>query len=468
MNRRRYLAIAGIMAAFACYSTPVAAETSLQAAINKQADLIANGLAAVLAKDPAQLSDTDATDKAIAEELKAAGIKDGPFADRIKATTHALLTDAILTAQGIDPSGVAGKAIKAQLPTAPTIPTAGPTSTADKVVTAASSPNPGQAVTDALKNSTATDRPSPTLDGDPANAQFLKKFDTPFSSKAVLTTVQIVSAYTPIRQLSDPSNIGIQMSASLPVSAASLKDYANHELLLHDGGLFNAYFSLFPTAPRYWKKDWGDRRLAVNRFYFAPAYARWKIRQDSDAIVKDKDDATRLAKDKQDLTDDLKLLDDIQTAKQAYIYLSHGIGMKAVKTSLEEGNLSLAGLGTAYVGLGIDGPVFDSAKVDSDPSSESAGSLSLEVFAAGNVTSKRALRSLYTTSMPSFDFNRAYFFTWGAQARFYIADKVFLSAGYYRPLDRYGRDLIHEVATFSIGYNAGTSSTSTSSTKGSP
>jgi hypothetical protein len=271
--------------------------------------------------------------------------------------------------------------------------------------------------------------------------EVLDKFETTYSSKAVIATAQILSGLAPILQLSNPTNIGVQMSASLPAGTSSLRDYADHELLLRDGGFFNGYFSFFASKPSEWEKNWGDRRYAVNRLYWSISRARWNV-AGAQKRVRDNPNNAEL---KAALATALEELHQMESKPdQMYFYIAHAVGFKAIKTSLEKDDLALTGVGNAYLGFGVDGPLLDS-------SSDSKGSMSIEAFAAYNVTSKRAMRALYGAGNAAFTAPTS-FGTWGVQARFYIVDQVFVSVSYYKPINSEARHLIHEVTAFNIGY----------------
>lgn len=245
------------------------------------------------------------------------------------------------------------------------------------------------------------------------DSQALKTFDTTYSSKAVLATAQVFNGYF---DLPHNNSVSLKISASLPAGTNSLGDYANNELLLPDGGFLNVYFSFAAAKPSVVRQGSEARRHALNRHYLGG----------QDALTKTTE---------QDAT---------------HLYFTNGLGMKAVKTSLATGNVSLTGVGTAYLGVGMDANLYDPNNLNNQ------GSFSIELTAAGNATSHQALRSLYGATNPALPSSTT-FETWGAHAKIYVANEVFLSVGYYKPINRSARDLIHEVTSFSIGYNLGAS-----------
>jgi hypothetical protein len=182
--------------------------------------------------------------------------------------------------------------------------------------------------------------------------------------------------------------------------------------------------------------------------------------------------------------------------------MSQGIGVKALKTSLT-GTGSLGAQGSAYIGLGVDGPLFvvetDSSSTGSSEQSDAngpassktstdagsptgvstqsatqkkipktatgspQGMASLEAYISGNVVTGSAISSLFGVNNPSHSY-----VSWGANFKLYVTDSIGIQVQYASALDSgIGRTIGH-VAMFTIGYAQNAKAASKAQTQDSP
>lgn len=284
-----------------------------------------------------------------------------------------------------------------------------------------------------------TPTPTPTPTGSPTTTPAtqvnpLSSFNTSTTNGSSLVTAHIATAYAPTfrdpqgmssrpekkdastgdkRKLNFWNALGVDISASLPAQSATLRDYGKQALLTLDGGAINIYGAF---AGRDEKKDEpipDARMLAFDHVYLFDA-----------------------------------------GADQMLMYVKQGIGGRAVKTALE-GN-GYAGVGTAYLGFGVDGPLLTTRGGASDSTS---GWITLEGYATANVLNPSTLNKLFnadtkTHSLPT------------ASARFKIGlpGRFYLSAEYSKAFGSYGKKL-GDVAMISFGYNTETKASTTTTTR---
>jgi hypothetical protein len=272
------------------------------------------------------------------------------------------------------------------------------------------------------------------------SVQAFPKFSTSVANNSQLVSTHLVSAFMPAwldgaqdyqetqgksRSGSslDPytnshfwNDIGFDISSAVPVSSATLADYATQELLARYGGLLNTYVSLSGRNYANEAYAWGNRSANLDRLYFL----------------------------------DLDSASEPATAKQALMFLSEGLGVKALKTSLS-GSSSLGAQGTAYVGLGVDGPLFlaaqDNATAAQVSTGSPAGMASFEVYVSANAVTASAISELFTVTKPG-----TAYWSWGATLNLYVTNNVGIQVQY---VAAQGTDLgrtIGHVAIVSLSY----------------
>ncbi len=275
----------------------------------------------------------------------------------------------------------------------------------------------------------------------PATGQVnpLSNFNLKTSNNSSLVTGHIATAYAPAwrnrcgeassktrganedcttvsdpRQLNFWNAIGVDISASLPAQSATVQDYGKQALLTLTGGVINIYGAFAGRTEDPKKPPPDDRVLAFDHIY--------------------PNDAT--------------------AANEMEFYVKQGIGGRAVKTSLE--GSGYGGVGTAYLGVGVDGPLLSSRSGGSD---SNAGWTTLEVFATANAINSRTLNTIFkTTNAPSS--------VSSASARFVISlpGRFYMSVEYAKAFGSYGRSTLRDTSIFSFGYNTDTKQTVSSQT----
>lgn len=278
-----------------------------------------------------------------------------------------------------------------------------------------------------------------------STAQTVSKFGISDSGDSQLVTGEIAETVFPIllggnilskddpaASLSPGQGVGLHITAAAPVQNATFNDYARQELLGRNTGLLNGYISLFagrktPPGSRC-AYAWGARKSSLDHIYFA--LTGWHLPK-------------RVAKS--DSSDSMQ-------PDQGLLFLSHGLGPRAIKTSLM-GTGELAAAGTAYVGLGIDGPLFEVGS----SGVENAGGLSLEVYASANYMNHGALEKMFNiAAAPSA------FYTAGVSLRAYLNTRFSINLDYGKGLGSFGRSALKEATILSFGYNTNTPSSGTS------
>jgi hypothetical protein len=259
----------------------------------------------------------------------------------------------------------------------------------------------------------------------------LQKFSVTSGSGSTIVTTHIATAYAPMFVQNTPSSttknnaidrghlwndLGLDLSASLNAQNQSNTSYLRQELLMRYGGVGNLYFTLAGRNPCNALYSWGDRMKSLDRIYF---------------------------------------MDQIQgrqpaTSQQLMAFVSHGLGIKALKEQVS--GTSYTGLGTAYLGLGFDGPLFDFSDSDSKTVTHkppaAAGFISFEVYAAENLGSKAAFVSMFAS-----DNVRRNFASWGANFHAAVGGCFDLSISYASPFDAFTRKYLPGTTLLTFGYN---------------
>jgi hypothetical protein len=291
--------------------------------------------------------------------------------------------------------------------------------------------------------------------------QTLKSFGVSGSGDSQLATAEIAQTVFPILVgkethfvSTDPAGslypyqgIGVHLTAAAPIQNATFTDYARQELLGRNTGMINGYISLF--AGRKTKTgdrcayEWGARKTTLDHIYFAIVGEGWHLPR----RVSNASDTTSAKTSQSDATP------NAVEPNQGLLFLSHGLGPRAIKTSLS-GSGELAAAGTAYVGLGIDGPLFDLGNLSN------AGGLSLEVYASTNYMNHGALEKMFNVSHAPSTFN-----TFGVSLKAYVTSRFSINLDYGKGLGSFGSTYLKDATILSFGYNTDSGSSQSSSTQ---
>jgi len=468
MSIRKYIqqSCAGItVIASLARVVPLAAAPSLNAQIDEAAIVVAHELAeaiaAKLGEQPDKLGDSASLVQQIAEQERGLGIEpDSRIGMRIRDEVLSSLASTHLRAIGIEPNSEAGKRIlsaravamppntfkKAGFDLQRPSPATEVNPSQDDRNSVSNPPVPDEKSSNATpRPSVATASPSPS-DGNPKNgrppptdkdsdAQSMSSFDTKYDGKTTIATVRLVNAYAYMFKdnLSvSPHILGIKLSTSLPVGNVPASDYFANELLLREGGIVNAYFSFrWAKSSQYFSAEnvWGDRKYAVDRKYLAVNY-------DKTGNVDNTEKLMAAAE-----ANDIGLNDEILS------YVGHGLGVKALKTSMDSSSTtsatsSAAAVGSFYLAWGFDGP-FTILGGD-----EKQGGISFEAFGSLNVGNKKTINAMFGTEKA-----KAIFANYGVTGKIYLPGQFQIGVTYGAALGKSTRSFAKEVVSYSIGYN---------------
>lgn len=242
----------------------------------------------------------------------------------------------------------------------------------------------------------------------------LGSFKVSSSNGSNLVTARVATAYTPafmgtFDRTHWLSRLGLDVSASLPAETTTLKEYGRQALMTLDGGVLNVYASLAGRDRKYYKPELAD------------------------GVPNPRDQAF----------DHLYLVKRPKSQEQLLAYLKLGMGGRAVKTALE--GTGFAGVATAYLGLGLDGPLLTErwgARTDT------TGWFNIEAVAVANLLNKRTLTTIFEEPYAKRSFSSV-----GAKAVINLPGRFFLSAQYAKALGSYGRAFIGDISVISFGYN---------------
>lgn len=246
----------------------------------------------------------------------------------------------------------------------------------------------------------------------------LGEFAATIAGDTTLVSADLFSGYSKFTEnwgSLRPKALGFRISSSVPADAATLPKYADAQLALRDGGLLNAYLSL--TGSPYWyvKNDPSCRAIGFAR-PFVP--------------------------DRQYLA-----VHPVSPLMRAY--LTHGVGIKAIKTGLkddeatDEDSSGLAAAGVAYLGVGVNGPVWDAKGNGTDAS----GMLDLQIYVAGARMNEDTLSKLYAQEV-----DEPWVLTAGVRFDLFVTNVIAITAEYAAPFDN-AKDFVDSVTLFSVKYN---------------
>lgn len=263
-----------------------------------------------------------------------------------------------------------------------------------------------------------------TTKEDNSSVDPLAKFKVSSASGSRLVTAHIATSFTPAflsttDGTSWKSRIGMDISASVPAESVTLQQYAKHALLTLDGGILNIYGSPAGRDPKVYPPKLQDgtpdgtpnpRESAWDHLYMIrePAPGQTSVPQE-----------------------------------QLLGYWKMGIGGRAIKKSLE--GSEYAGIGTAYLGVGFDGPMFSGRDSKRDGNT---GWFSIEAYGVANIMNKGTLTTLFEQPNEKRNLNSV-----GAKVAIGLPGRFFLSATYGKALGSFGRDHIKDIAVVSFGYN---------------
>jgi hypothetical protein len=329
-------------------------------------------------------------------------------------------------------------------------------------------------------------------DGKPANANCVQNSDSGASalptiklsgsSNSTQATLHIATAYMPIFRDTPCLGkndwckmLGFDISATAPLKSSSstatppsttgsttvatgtsndttttqtLRNYGKQAILSLDGGIFNFYTAF--TGGRNtefgpYANVWGQSAAAKGN-----ANANAAAESDTNANAAAESDTNAKANQKVNLNPRVTTFDHIYWTPavpdpmEGLWYFKQGVGIRGVKTALD-GN-GTAGLGTAYFGIGFDGPLFsDAASRDRDAR---MGWLMVEGFGTGNLINRGTMKTLFG-GLPS----RSGFFSLGVKAKIGLPGKFFITAEYAKAYGNYERKNIGDMALVSVGYN---------------
>lgn len=240
----------------------------------------------------------------------------------------------------------------------------------------------------------------------------LSSFSVSNSNGSSLVTAHIATAYSPAFLSSDTksmfNSIGLDISASLPAESASLKQYAKQALLSLDGGVLNIYGSF----------------AGRDRTSYTPTIGNSPNPRDS-------------------AFDHIYLIKNPVSQEQLLGYAKFGFGARGIKTALE--GTGYAGLATAYLGLGLDGPLLSKANGTRD---NNTGWVSVEGYGVANALNKNTLTTLFGEP-----YGKRSFSSLGAKVTIGLPGRFYLSAQYGKALGNYGKEHIGDLSVLSFGYN---------------
>ncbi len=265
----------------------------------------------------------------------------------------------------------------------------------------------------------------------PPKADFLGELSASLGENS-FATVDILAAYAKFSNKeegyrSGPKMLGIQVSSSVPVTTTTLQEYSDAVLQLNRGGLLNLYFSL-SGSPRWLNVNEAcDKQLgSFNRSVGSSPQWRRQYTPDRTYLVPQPVPALLRP------------------------YLIHGLGMKAFRTGLVDDPTAnsdgsdIAAAGVFYIGVGFDGPVWDSAE---DAEAGPAGTLDFQATISYMHVNSSTLNTLYDD--PDLDENSV--ISIGAKLDLVVTNKLSMAVEYVTPIGS-ADDFMGEAVFFNIAY----------------
>lgn len=237
-------------------------------------------------------------------------------------------------------------------------------------------------------------------------------------------SAEVVSAFSRFREgeggfPSGPRAVGIRITSSIPPDSSTRREYGDHALMLRDGGILNGHFSLI-GSPKWFEQACTDQALDVVK----KKGPSWFRTFQADRVYLARHPVPRLLRP----------------------YLVNGIGIKAVRTGLEdregEDASGVDAVGSAYFGLGLNGPIWDPAASNATP----AGTLDLQIAAQVQRLNSSTLSDLY--GVPS---DERWIYSSSVRLSVVVSEKISLALEYAGPVGS-SKGLIGDVTVFSVGY----------------
>lgn len=259
-------------------------------------------------------------------------------------------------------------------------------------------------------------KPTGATEAQARSFEDLKQFNVSAGSNSTLVSTHIATAFLPAWIRKDTTRnghfynaLGVDVSTAVPISSATLLAYAKQALLTTQGGVANLYFSAAGRDLCNSVFDWEPRRTAVDHAY---------------------------------------VINSPVTGNELIAYVVDGVGIRAIKTALS-GN-GYGAVGTAYLGLGFDGPLFslDGTQMTGRAVDDTTGLLAFQVYASENAVNPHTLETIFGTSNAPHTFA-----TWGAGLRMGLPGRFFLNIDYSRGIGGYASSRLGDIALVSIGYN---------------
>lgn len=261
---------------------------------------------------------------------------------------------------------------------------------------------------------------------DPLNELAIKS-----AGETTLATVELLSAYTPLSrnygQWFIPKTLAFRLSTSVPATTGTLQDFGDLQLLMRDGALFNGYFS-FAASPIWFQGGCGTRKSAFK--VAANATLGEYIRP---------------------FTPDKLYLSRHPLPAIARFYFTHGIGLKALRTGLKNDETTgedanqIAAAGTAFIGLGIDGPAHN--LLDGDEGRMPSGKTDFQINGSATRINRATLDHLYG---PGIDDQWVY--AAGARYQLTLSKAISVLVDFSAPLGP-AKEFMGSVTVFSIAYS---------------
>ena len=124
-------------------------------------------------------------------------------------------------------------------------------------------------------------------------------------------------------------------------------------------------------------------------------------------------------------------------------FISNGLSIRGITTNrsatAQTTNSSNGIFGTLYLGMGFDGPLYESVSGGSSKGMAPAGFASIETYAANTTANAKDFSSMYSPSPPRNIAN------WGAAGRISLPGSFDLSIEYARPIGTYGQKFVGDL-----------------------
>lgn len=220
---------------------------------------------------------------------------------------------------------------------------------------------------------------------------------------------------------SRPKALGLRLSSAITPTSTTLEDYGDHALLLRGGGVLNLHMSLL-GSPDWFSKPCIDEKRDENPD--APLFYR-------------------------PFQPDRVYISYHPVPPLLRPYFLHGLGVKAVRTGLEdregEDASGVDAVGIAYAGLGINGPLWDTTEGYS--TATPAGTLDLQVVMSAQRLNSSTLRDLYGV-----DTDLQWLYSGSVRLSMIVTERLSVGVEYAAPLGA-TKGIIDGVTLLSFGLN---------------